>query len=69
MVTTSSSQKYIKYLSHVMFFLEVTIKRVLIHNAQSPQVTVAEEVTELCRNEAETQSKHCRFAYGIRATL
>lgn len=69
MVTTLSSRKHIKYLSHVMFFLKVTIKRGLIHNAQSPQVTVAEEVAELCRNEAETQSKHCRFAYGIRAAL
>lgn len=26
-----------------MFFLKVTIKRGLLHNAQSPQVTTAEE--------------------------
>lgn len=26
-----------------MFFLKVTIKRGLLHNAQSPQVTIAEE--------------------------
>lgn len=31
-----------------MFFLKVTIKRGLLDNAQSPQVTVAEEGTGLC---------------------
>lgn len=43
MVTTLSSQRYIKYLFRVMFFLKVTIKRGLSHNAQSSQVTTAEE--------------------------
>lgn len=31
-----------------MFLLKVTIKRGLVDNAQSPQVTVAEEGTGLC---------------------
>lgn len=48
MVPTLSSQRYIKYLFHVMFFLKVTIKGGLLHNAQSPQVTMAEEETGLC---------------------
>ena len=47
-VTTLSPRRYIKYLSDVMFLLKVTIKRGLVDNAQSPQVTVAEEGTGLC---------------------
>ena len=70
MVTTLSSQRYIKYLFRVMFFLKVTIKRGLLHNAQSPQVTMAEEEAGLCAEmKQRLRAVLARFAYEISATL
>ena len=70
MVTTLSSQRYIKYLFRVMFFLKVTIKGGLSHNAQSPQVTMADEETGLCAEmKQRLRAGLARFAYEIRATL
>lgn len=70
MVTALSSQRYIKYLFRVMFFLKVTIKRGLLHNAQSPQVTVAEEEAGLrVEMRLRLRAGIAGFAYEIRATL
>lgn len=53
-----------------MFFLKVTIKRGLLHNAQSPQVTVAEEEAGLrVEMRLRLRAGIAGFAYEIRATL